>query len=197
MPYRYEVFLSYRRIHIVQVWLKPFLRHFADWLSEALVEQGYPLPPKRPVARICFDDKVVIAGDLWPETLRKAARDSRCAIAIITPTYFLSTVCQAELQTFQARGAGLVVPVCFHDCTERLKAPDFPVPFDLRRFTSTAPGTKNRALFYERIRDLAGQVARAVIAAPSYPEDGKFPETWMKWDLPEVGQPSPVTLRSL
>src|SRR6185369_5280955 len=109
---------------------------------------------------------------------KEAARDSRCAVAILCPSYFQSEPCLAEFETFRRRGPGLLVPVRFHDCDDWVKRPENPTAFDLGEFTSTARGTARWDLFHDRVKCLAGWVAQAVVKAPPYPVDGRFPSSW-------------------
>src|SRR5256885_211659 len=103
MPYRYEIFLSYPRLPMVEDWLDRFFEPIlSQWLHQELVERQYVFPKGQ---LQLFRDKTTIGvGERWPQSLREGARDSRCTVAILLPSYFVSDYCRAELETFQIRG---------------------------------------------------------------------------------------------
>ncbi|HEY8211752.1 MAG TPA: toll/interleukin-1 receptor domain-containing protein [Myxococcaceae bacterium] len=205
MPYRYEIFLSYPRLPMVVGWLNAFFEPlFNPYVREELLALQDNLPGGQ--LRVFRDQREIGVGERWPRTLREAARDSRCAVAILLPSYFASEYCRAELETFRRRGRkfnrNLVAPIRFHDC---LKMPLEEQVFDLSRFTAMVKESERWVEFHDQIKLLAEQVARLVVEAPPYPNDPNDPDDpdgsngpngapWLAADIPEPPGPTPITL---
>src|SRR5262249_1581710 len=129
------------------------------------------------------------AGKSWPRAIREAARDSRCAIAILLPSYFESLYCRAEWETFRLRGRefkrDILIPVRFHDC---LQMPIDEQVFDLSTSTAMTEDTPRWVEFHDKIRHLAGQIANRVINAPPYPDNPESGQ-WLASEVPAPQEP--------
>lgn len=117
MGYEYDVFISYRSEPPVGEWVR---RHFAPLLGQWLNESC-----TRPV-RIYVDRLDLVPGSEWPVELRDALSRSRFLVPVLSPSYFRSEWCLAELATMQARerhlghrrtsgSPFLIFPVKFND----------------------------------------------------------------------------------
>jgi hypothetical protein len=187
MPYRYDVFLSYPRLPMVVDWLDRFFEPlFRQWLHEELLARPTHLNDPLPLFR---DSTEIRAGERWPRILREAARDSRCAVAILTPSYRRSDYCLAEWETFRRRGKefqrDLLVPIRFHDCLQDHMEEQV---FDLSRYTALRKNTLRWVRFHDQVKCLATQVAGRIVSAPMYPDDPEC-ASWLPIDFP---QPSPM-----
>ncbi|HZM26389.1 MAG TPA: TIR domain-containing protein [Gemmatimonadales bacterium] len=187
MPYQYEIFLSYPRLPMVVKWLDKFFEPlFSQWLREELLAQD-----PRMKLRI-FRDRDIGAGEQWPRIIREAARDSRCAVAILMPSYFASDWCRAEWATFRLRGKehsrNLLVPVRFHDCLHMSLAEQV---FDLSQYTAMAEDTPRWVDFNDQVKDLAAQVAQRVLSAPPYPADPECAR-WLALEVPDSPSLPPI-----
>jgi len=180
MPYRHELFLSYPNIPLVTDWLDKFLPHFGDWLRQALLERDHQVPPKENSHALIFRDDQIRVGQDWPQVLHNAARDSRCALAVVLPEYWESPYCRAEWDTFTARGPNLALPVRFWDSDRHLAGKQF---FDVSKFTVLLKDTVPWVRFNELVIELAQDVAQAIVDAPPYPT-GEFPKTWVALKIP-------------
>ena len=110
--YVYDVFISYRRVQIVEEWLAK--GEFFYPLLENYLQFDLPRKPN-----IFLDKLVLKPGDKWASELELALRTSRCLLLIGTPDYFRSAWCSAEFHTFAERSAAsgnanLIVPLAFH-----------------------------------------------------------------------------------
>lgn len=193
MPYQYEIFLSYPRVPMVVKWLDRFFEPlFTQWLREELLRRDLNMK-----LRIFRDSRDIGAGERWPRALREAARDSRCALAILMPSYFASDYCRAEWETFRVRGReskrDLLVPIRFHDCLDHRIAEQV---FDLSKYTAMVEDTPRWVEFHDHVRHLAGQVADRIINAPTYPADPEC-ASWLCFDIPEPPSPAPIFPGSL
>jgi hypothetical protein len=96
MPYRYDVFISYRNQPGLVSWVRD---HFQPLLQTWLDNEF-------PTGATIFRDKVSIeAGDEWSVSIKEALADSRFVIAVLTPQYFQSKWCLAEWHSLVNRGA--------------------------------------------------------------------------------------------
>lgn len=112
MAYEFDVFLSYCRsaAHAVQ-WTRGVLL--------PLLEQQLHLEADR--TRVFCDERIE-SGAAWPEELQRAILRSEQLVAVLSPQYFRSPWCRAELDAFKARsracGAPLVWPLQVFDGRE-------------------------------------------------------------------------------
>lgn len=91
--YEFDVFISYSRHGSAPKWL---LNHFYPKFLDCLVDQVAPAP------RV-FLDKGMERGVHWPSRLEKALHQSKIMIAVLTPPYFTSPWCTAEMASMRAR----------------------------------------------------------------------------------------------
>lgn len=114
--YAFDVFISYSRFGSAPKWL---MNHFYPKFRDCLADQIAPAP------RIFLDKKMPRGVD-WPAELRKALRESKILLAVLTPPYFDSPWCRAELHSMFAREEmlglagldqpqGLIYPVLYSD----------------------------------------------------------------------------------
>jgi hypothetical protein len=191
--YAYDVFISYpRRLyqespddteHVCGQWLRSsFLPFFKSCLSDIV-----PYAPQ-----IFMDVENLRAGDAWQEVIRAALRASRCLVPVWSAPYFRSRFCLWEWQSFQRRGANLVVPIGW---TKPLAF--FPAEaratqiYDFSRYAFPNPGltaSEKGMPFYETIRDFAQAVADKMLVAPAFDgRDARFEPV----DVPTVTPPRP------
>jgi len=101
LPYKYDVFLSYRRANawpkFVDTTFMPMFRH---WL---MAELGYP--PK-----IFFDVDEIETGESWPYRLALGVASSKIMVCLWSNEYFASPWCQAELGHMLARREATRLP---------------------------------------------------------------------------------------
>lgn len=113
MPYRFDIFISYRRQLEATRWIE---QHFQPLLAHYVaLELG-----REP---LIFRDDQIEAGAAWPVTLGRCLADSRVLIALCTKLFFSSDWCTLELSAMLARNEArdrsalkLVVPIILHDC---------------------------------------------------------------------------------
>lgn len=116
--YTFDVFISYSRYGSVQKWL---LNHFYPKLRDCLVDQIAPAPK-------VFLDKTMRRGVDWPAEIRNALHHSKIMVAVLTPPFFESPWCIAELRSMfareqmlglasQDRPQGLIYPILYSDST--------------------------------------------------------------------------------
>ncbi|TDP94987.1 TIR domain-containing protein [Labedaea rhizosphaerae] len=114
--YEFDVFISYSQRGSAQKWLK---NHFLAKLEDCLADQGAQSP------RV-FWDRTMHKGVHWPSQLQKALHRSKIMIAVLTPLYFTSPWCMAELRSMYAREQllgladtarpqGLIYPILYSD----------------------------------------------------------------------------------
>jgi hypothetical protein len=116
VSYKYDFFISYSRKGSVQKWL---LTHFYNKLVEYLADESAPEP------RVYMDRTMPRAVE-WAHNLENSLRHSKIMIQLLTPPYFESDWCMAELESMQAREAmlglagadisqGLIYPILYSD----------------------------------------------------------------------------------
>ena len=114
--YEFDVFISYSRLGSAPKWL---MNHFYPKLKDCLADQVAPAPK-------VFVDKGMPRGVHWPTQLQKALHRSKIMVAVLTPPYFESRWCLAELRSMHAREKllglggpdrpqGLIYPVLYSD----------------------------------------------------------------------------------
>lgn len=168
MPYKYDVFISYRRAYdwprFVDGTFMPMLRRE---LSDAL---GRP-------AQI-FHDRRLQTGAAWPEELAVALADSRIMISLLSRQYFGSEWCKAELSQMLARRkavggcplAPLIIGGVIHDAGKLPGELDSIQRFSLERYASpdlTERGPRWEELSFA-IRELARHAGEAIERVPPH-----------------------------
>ncbi|HEX3649800.1 MAG TPA: TIR domain-containing protein [Pseudonocardiaceae bacterium] len=114
--YTFDVFVSYSRHGSVGKWL---LNHFYPKLKDCLADQIAPAPT-------VFLDRTMRRGAAWPDEIRNALGRSKIMVAVLTPPYFVSPWCMAELSSMfareemlglanPARPQGLIYPLLYSD----------------------------------------------------------------------------------
>jgi hypothetical protein len=171
MPYKYDVFISYRRYGLWPQWVKEhFLPIFQHWLGEELGKN----------VRICWDGNLETGND-WPPDLGDKLAASRTLVPLLSRQYFNSAWCKTELALMCARESRcgliggqlhkrLIVPAIIHDgeylpqyvrviqaaklqdCANVLVAPESPTLEDLSN----------------RIRSWVPDVVKAIRRAPKH-----------------------------
>jgi hypothetical protein len=97
----YDVFISYSRKN----------QDDADWLYEELRRQ-------RPDLRVFIDRVSMRVGSSWQQKLYRALDESQQVIALLSPDYIASTICQEEFNIAVARNRdheGVLVPLYLYD----------------------------------------------------------------------------------
>lgn len=116
MPYRYDIFISYRRNSETHAWIT---NHFMPLLE---LRVGMELARK---PQIYLDDQLEV-GTSWPASLGAALGSSRILIPLWSGNYLASAWCTTELSYMLAREqlakartqkhpTGLIVPAIIHD----------------------------------------------------------------------------------
>lgn len=116
MSYKYDFFISYSRQGSVQKWL---LTHFHKKLVEYLADECAPVPK-------VYVDRTMPRAVEWAHNLENSLRHSKIMIQLLTPPYFESGWCMAELESMRAREAmlglagadisqGLIYPILYSD----------------------------------------------------------------------------------
>lgn len=178
--YKFDVFISYSRHGSVQKWL---LNHFYQKLCECLADQFAPLK--------VYMDREMPRAVHWPSNLQSALRHSKIMVQLLTPPYFESKWCMAELRSMQAReemlglagseiSQGLIYPILYSD------SENFPVEHrqrswvDLKAFAYPDPvfqqtvGFNN---FHQKVTELASDLAQLVRQVPDWRPDWPIIET--------------------
>lgn len=185
--YKFDVFISYSRRGSVQKWL---LNHFHDKLLECLADQFAPTP------RV-YMDRTMSRAVHWPSNLQDALRHSKIMVQLLTPHYFASPWCMAELCSMQERekllglagpgiSQGLIYPILYSD------SDNFPIEHrerswvDFKEFANPDPVYQQTAeftLFHRRVTELASDLVQLVRQVPDWQPD---------W--PIVEKPEPVII---
>ena len=185
--YKYDVFISYCRRGTVQKWL---LNHFYDKLRECLADQFAP-PPE------VYMDRVMPRAVHWPSHLQIALRHSKIMIQLLSPNYFTSRWCMAELRSMRAReemlglagpdiAQGLIYPILYSD------SENFPAEarqrswVDFKEFANPDPPYQQTAAFidfHRGVNELASDLVQLVRQVPDW-----------RSDWPVVEKPDPVII---
>ena len=172
--YEYDVFLSYKRHGLTLDWTRQVCQRLQFWLTQELGGRE---------AKLFVDEDCLEAGDHWPERLRDALRLSRCLVCVWSPSYFQSSWCVSEWQSFMERerllqmeAHGLIAPLKYHDGEHFPEAAQSVQWTDVAPYTATVPAfwTSTRALELEDIlkrfaRSVAHIIARAPLFKPDWP----------------------------
>jgi len=182
--YAWDVFFSYKRHSLTLDWTRWVYTRLKFWLTQELAGSE---------ARLFMDEDCIEVGDRWPERLREGVRQSKCMVAIWSPSYFQSSWCVSEWASFRARerqinmqSHGLIAPMRFHD-GEHFPAEAQSVHWlDVARYTSTVPAflTSAKAMDLEDLlKGFAKQIAGTIASAPPFRAD------WPVVDSPSLGVP--------
>jgi uncharacterized membrane protein (Fun14 family) len=172
--YDYQAFFSYKRHPLTDEWHRQLMLHIQFWLSQDLGTQDVP---------IFFDTRSIGNGAVFDHAIGDALRKSVVIISVMSPLYFTSAHCLAEIGTFidredhlqQNRGT-LISCARFHDGAA------YPMPFshmqseDFSPYANPAKGfweSQDGVVFELKIRAFAGMIANKIRAAP--PWDPAFP----------------------
>jgi hypothetical protein len=183
--YIYDIFISYRHKGPAYNWVTEYFHPLLKlWLPECM--------PVECEVKI-FIDSQIETGTEWPAKLRQALRTSRCLLPILSPDYFRSKWCQAELQTMRLReqllglrteenSSGLIYAVVF-------ASPElFPSEVqniehrDMRKWATTYSGFSNSPnfeSFENEMKYICKELPHMIQRAP----------TWQDW--PIVTPPEP------
>lgn len=183
--YQFDLFISYSRVGTVQRWL---LNHFYAKLEDCLADQI--APPLR-----IYVDRTMPRAVHWPANLQRALQHSKIMIQLLTPPYYQSEWCMAELQSMRAREQllglasaeipqGLIYPILYSD------SENFPLSererswVDFKEFAHPDPVYQQTAEFnnfHKRMRELAVDLVDLVRQAPEW-----------RPDWPIIERPDPV-----
>jgi hypothetical protein len=170
MPYRYDVFFSYKRDPESDAWHQKVKEKLEYWLRHEL---------NRPQVEVFFDTEDIRTGQRWHHKLDDALKSSKCIACIWSPVYFQSKWCVSEWTTFEARsqstGRDLVGPARYHDgdfypqSAKDRQAPDF------SEFASTISTFWSSvwAVDFEKqhLRPFARDIASLIRSAPDFDPD--------------------------
>jgi hypothetical protein len=183
--YKFDVFISYSRYGSVRKWLQ---NHFYEKLCECLADQFAPS------MKVYVDWEMRRAAH-WPSDLQIALRHSKIMIQLLTPPYFESPWCMAELHSMRARekllglagpeiSQGLIYPILYSD------SENFPIEgrqrswLDFKEFAHPDPvyqQTVDFIRFHRKVNELARDLVQLVQQVPDWQPD---------W--PIVEKPDPV-----
>jgi hypothetical protein len=172
--YQFQAFFSYKRSQFTDTWHRKLMELIQYWLSQELAAQNVP---------IFFDTRSIDNGEPFDDAIREALKNSAVIIAVMSPLYFTSAICNAEIRAFMDREdrlgrprGSLISCARFHD-GER-----YPSPFnrmqsmDFSQFANPMDSFWNSidaAVFADRIRDFSRIIAGKIQASPVW--DPSFP----------------------
>lgn len=156
----YDLYVSYHRGGALEDWTTRFINELKSWL---LLELGAE-------PRIFIDTKCLAVGEDFSTQIKKALDASKCLLAVITPTYFVSDSCLEEWHHFMKREGinrhQLIFPVLARGSQNTL--PEFINHFelfDLSKFFSqdnSNPRTFDSSDYSKALRNLSASIARTV-----------------------------------
>jgi hypothetical protein len=188
--YEYDVFVSYSRHGSAPKWLK---NHFYPKVEDCLTDHMTSSPK-------IFMDKAMERAVDWPAALEKALHRSKIMIAVLTPRYFQSAWCMAELRSMRARERklglasperpqGLIYPILYSD------SENFPEEeglrrswWDFKKLSMPEPvfqESRDWPLFHNTVLELARDLSELVSQVPPWQPD---------W--PDIERPDPVLMPS-
>lgn len=180
MSYKYDVFLSYRNIDEIKLWLEDiFLPKLKSYLH---LELGHE-------PAIYYSPEAIKTGDEWRENLKKGLVYSKCLIPIWAPPYFSSEWCTSECNIFLHREKklgfrtienvkGLVLPVVVFDGD---KFPDFAKDIQCAKFQDYfyyGKGFRDSYQFFEFDQKFRQWVQEDV--APVIENSPKWDKKWLQ-----------------
>jgi hypothetical protein len=173
MPYKHDIFISYRRDEETRAWLN---KHFIPLLKHRLkMELG--------IEPSIYTDQQLEIGSSWPVALGDEIASSKILIALWTKTYLNSEWCACELSHMLEREIryglrqaqnmdGLVVPIIVHD-GETLPAPlSIGQKLEIQdcfnsRMSIDSPKAEKLA---ENLSTAASGIAKLIVNAPGWEE---------------------------
>ncbi len=170
------------------------MNHFYPKFRDCLADQIAPAP------RV-FLDKSMPRAVAWPAELRKALHESKILVAVLTPPYFESPWCRAELRSMfaredmlglasLARPQGLIYPILYSDSdnfpeeADRLRRSWV----DFKQFATPEPvfqESRDWHDFHRKVTELASDLVQLLKQVPDWRPD---------WPL--IEQPDPVLIPS-
>jgi hypothetical protein len=185
--YQHDVFISYSRRGSARKWLmNNFYKKFQECLADQLAH-----PPE------VFIDWGMERGVHWPSRLEKALHRSKIMVAVLTPPYFESPWCRAEMESMRARERmlglggvdhpqGLVYRILYSDSANfPLEAREFSW-WDFKAFSTPEPvfqESRDWVPFHHEVTAFAEDLAALL---PQVPE-------WQA-DWPAIERPDPVLM---
>ena len=184
--YDYDIFISYRHKGPAYSWVTEYFHPLLEqWLPESM--------PVEYDAKI-FIDSQIETGAEWPAKLRQALRTSRCLLPILSPEYFRSKWCQAELQTMRQRehllglrtdedSSGLIYAVVF--AGPKLLPPEVQTiqPKDMSQWATTYSDFRRSQKFESfesEMKRICEEISQIVQRAPA----------WQDWPVITPPEPS-------
>jgi TIR domain len=185
--YSYHYFISYSRSGDAGKWVH---NHFFPVLKGRL-EAILGEPPA------LFIDQDIEVGSAWPQKLADALHQSRCMVAVWTPSYFRSPWCVAEWETVLERErrvglkmpgncGGLVYPVVYSNGDSfPSEAKQTQSRFDFREYAypyKQFTKTMKYLTFFDKVSELAEQLKRKLDTVPDW--DATWPTLRPSPNLP-------------
>ena len=167
--YKYDVFLSYRRLKETSFWIRKVRGQLALWLSEELGRQ----------AEIFVDEDCIDLGSPWPDSLRAALQLSKCQVGVWSAMYFQSSWCMSEWQSFREREKilngqiPLIAPLRFSDGQHFPDEAKLTEYHDVGAYAYTQEvfwKTEQALLLEHSLKAFSKKVAKIVTDAPSFEE---------------------------
>ena len=184
--YDYDIFISYRHEGPASIWVRDyFYPSLRDWLPNC-VPVAYDVK--------IFIDSQIETGAEWPAKLRQALKMSRYLLPILSPEYFRSQWCYAELKTMQRREqllglrteenpSGLIYAVVFAGSRHLPPEIQSIQPKDMCQWATTCPGFRyspNYESFESEMKNVVcEELSQMIPKAPA----------WQDW--PVVTPPEP------
>jgi hypothetical protein len=145
--YQYKAFFSYKRHPLTDEWHRQLMLHIQLWLSQDL---GVP------DAAIFFDTRSIENAAVIDQAIRDALRTSEVIISVMSPLYFTSAHCLAEIRTFMSREdhlarsrGSLIACARFHD------GASYPPPFTNMLSEDFAPFANPAKAFWDSLDGVA------------------------------------------
>jgi len=171
MSYKYDVFFSYRRNKLTESWHEKLVEQLKFWLNNEIAERDIS---------IFYDKESIEVGDLWANKIGDALKHSRCIVAVLSPDYFKSEWCYAEISTFLKRQevlsipGGIIMGARFHDGNSYPGAVKNIQQVDFNKYASLSKSfweTRRADDFTEEIKKFAKEIALKIKTAPSFQDD--------------------------
>jgi hypothetical protein len=173
--YKYHAFFSYKRHPRTDDWHERVKEIIQYWLSQEL---GIP------DVNIFFDKQSIDNGLLFDNAIRDALRSSATLITILSPLYFSSHHCRAELNAFTQREDHLQKPRgLLISCARFHDGANYPSPFEKMQAIDLSPYANTAKAFWESIdgaafdkvlQSFAREIATKIRIAPNW--DSAFPD---------------------
>lgn len=171
MSYQYDFFYSYKRHPNTNLWHTLVAKELARVVGENLA-LGKD-------ATYFLDQVDINTGDLWRNRIAGALKTSKCAVCLLSPNYFQSAFCVAEMNSFIERSLAtdreLVVSASCHD------GENFPREFlDAWQYAKFQPymnpsqgfwKTELASEFMGLLSKFAEAISEKIASAPMYSDD--------------------------